>query len=94
MQVISETTRTNRKPHICNACRRLFGEGVKMRNQVVIYDGIGVFRTCPTCTELLEKYPNKFDDGCGVFDEGCVDEQCEVWEAPEELLAWLALGGS
>ena len=87
MEVISSTIRKNRKNHICDACCRVFGVGVEMNNVVVADQGcIDTWRECPTCTELLKKYPENWSDGFGILDAGCVDNYREIWETPEELL--------
>ena len=91
MNILSDKIVTTRKKHNCSACGRVFEKGTKMRTQVNTYDGIGTWRECPTCQELLSNYRSQFEDDCDHFCyEGCVKEVLERGQSPEELLNALA----
>jgi ribosomal protein S27AE len=90
MDILSDKIVTTRKKHRCSACGRVFGKGTKMQTQVNTSDGIQVWRTCPTCTELLSKHRDKFEDDYDhLCYEFCVNESLEKGQTPEELLASL-----
>jgi hypothetical protein len=57
-----------------------------MRTQIRMHDEILIWRECPTCTQLLKKYFNFFEQVNGEFIYGCVKEKLEVNQTPEELL--------
>lgn len=86
MDILSDKTLITRKAHNCSACGRVFPKGVKMRTQVNTFDGIGTWRTCETCTTLLNEFPDCFDDGYGMFMGNCVDESLNRDQTPEQLL--------
>lgn len=91
MDILSDKIVTTRKSHRCNACRRVFEAGTKMRIQVNNSDGLIIWRECPTCQELLSKYHSHFkDDFDNVYYEGCVNEALERGQTPEQLLCALA----
>jgi len=90
MNVLSDKIVTTRKSHRCNACCRVFEKGIKMRTQVNTFEGIGIWRECPTCQELLSKYRSYFEDYEHFCYEGCVNEVLERGQTPEELLCALA----
>lgn len=95
MEAISSKIRTNKKDHKCDACWRICITGVKMNNVTVSDQGsLYTWRECPTCMELLKKYPEKFTDGLGVFEAGCVYNYRKLFETPEMLLERFTLGGS
>jgi hypothetical protein len=87
MDILSDKIVTTRKKHNCSACGRVFEKGTKMRTQVNTFDGIGTWRECPTCQELLSKYRSAFEDeyehACYA---GCVSEVLESGQTPEDLL--------
>lgn len=89
MRILSERTTKSRKAHRCCACLRVFPSGTKIRHVKVVYDGISTWKECPTCAELLRKDPKSFDDGCGLFEYGCVDASLDVGQTPEILLSKL-----
>ena len=90
MDILSDKIVTTRKKHMCSACLRMFEKGTKMRTQVNTYEGIGTWRECPTCTELLRKYRSYFEDDYeGFCYEGCVSEVLEN-QTPEDLLIELS----
>jgi len=90
MNILSEKIVTTRKKHSCSACFRFFEKGTKMKTQVNVYDGtINTWRTCPTCTEILSKYPSRFEDDYHIIEGGCVAEVKEVGQTPEQLLEYL-----
>ena len=93
MDILSDKIVTTRKKHVCDPCGRVFKKGTKMRTQVNTYDGIGTWRECPTCRELLIKFSESFaDDYENVVTEGCVHEvMCDYpnIKTPEELLKFL-----
>jgi len=90
MDILSDKLVITRKKHRCSACGRVFEKGTKMQTQVNTGDGIQVWRTCPTCTELLTKYWSKFEDDYDhICYEFCVNEALEKGQTPEELLASL-----
>lgn len=86
MIIISGRTTRSKKPHRCSACLRLFPKGTIIRHIKVVYDGISIWRECPTCVELLKKDPNRFDDGYGILEYGCVDNCLDIGQTPEMLL--------
>ena len=90
MIILRDKIVTTRKKHNCSACGRVFEKRTKMRTQVNILDGIGTWRECPTCHELLLKYRSHFEDYDGSCYEGCVTEVLEQGQTPEELLKVLA----
>ncbi len=86
VNIIRDKTVVTRKIHCCSACGRAFKASTKMRTQVNIYEGsIGTWRECPTCTELISKFPDHFKDE-GVFPHLCVDEILVKGQTPEDLL--------
>ena len=86
MDILSDNVVKTRKEHRCDACCRKFQKGTQMRTQVVVDSGqIGTYRTCPTCTELLSKYPNEFMNCDNCFEPWCVKEMAEGL-SPEDLL--------
>lgn len=87
--ILSDKIVVTRKKHRCNACLRIFEKGTKMRTQVNTYDGIQVWRECPTCTELLSKYREHFEDADRMCYRDCVNDVCDVGQAPEQLLEQL-----
>ena len=89
MDILSDKVVKTRKKHNCSACGRLFKKGTKMRTQVNTFDGIGTWRECPTCEELLRKYPSHFQGDYNVFEGDCVNEALERGQTPEELLSAL-----
>lgn len=92
MVILSDKLVVTRKRHVCNACGRMFEKGTKMWTQVNIYDGIQVFRSCITCSELMLKYKYKFYDDCeNMFMSGCVSDCLEKDQTPEQLLELLNL---
>ena len=87
MDILSDKIVTTRKKHNCSACGRVFEKGTKMRTQVNTFDGIGTWRECPTCQELLSKYRSAFEDEYEhVCYDGCVSEVLESRQTPEDLL--------
>ncbi len=90
MDILSDKIVTTRKKHKCSACRRMFEKGTKMRTQVNTSDGIGTWRECPTCQELLLKHRSNFEDYDQMCYEGCVSEVLERGQTPEELLSALS----
>lgn len=90
MDILSDKIVTTRKKHICSACGREFPAGTRMHTIVHTYDGIQVWRECPTCRILLSKYDEEFIDASeGVFYEGCVADYLKKDQTPEELLSIL-----
>lgn len=90
MDILSDKIVETRKKHNCNACGRIFDKGTKMRTQVNTFDGIGTWRECQTCTELLSKYRSLFkDDYDHICYSNCVIEVCERGQTPEQLLSLL-----
>ena len=66
---------TTRKEHLCNTCHRRQPKGSKMQRSVLKYDDIYTWRTCETCTKLLDEFPDMFiDEVEGVFWDGCVND--------------------
>jgi len=87
MDILSDKVVTTRKSHRCSACGRIFSKGTKMRTQVIVFDGIGVWRECPTCQKLLNKHSEYFEDDYDhSFFEDCISEYLEERQTPEELL--------
>lgn len=86
MDVLSDKIVITRKIHKCSACGRMFEKGTKMHAQVNTFDGIQTWRTCPTCTKLLDKHRSRFEDYDGMCYEGCVFEVLERDQTPEQLL--------
>ena len=89
MDVLSDKIVKIRKPHMCNACGRLFEAGTLMRTQVQADNGIQTWRECPTCMELLSKHRNHFrqyDDFDDICLEFCVNEELKCDQTPESLL--------
>lgn len=86
MEILRSKKVKTRKRHLCNACEREFPVGTSMVATVTVQDGIYTWRTCETCTELLEKYRSEFEDIDGYYEQGCVREA--LWEdmTPELLL--------
>lgn len=92
MDILSNKIVKTRKKHNCSACGRGFEKGTQMRIQVDAFDGIGVWRECPTCTKLLSKYSSHFeDDYDNMYFRNCVNEVLEGGQTPEELLNVLAM---
>ncbi len=87
MDILSDKIVITRKQHVCSACGRVFEKGTKMRTQVNTLDGIGTWRECPTCTELVGNYRSYFEDD---YDHtcyyGCVAERLKRGQTPEDLL--------
>ena len=92
MKILNEKTVRSRTHHRCSACLRIFPAGVMIRKATVLYGGIGTWKECPTCAELLRKDPKRFDDGSGIFEYGCVDAALNQGQTPEELLSELKKG--
>ena len=87
MDILESKIVTTRNPHVCDACLRKFEPGTKMFTQTVVDSGdIWKWRLCPTCYELLTKYPKDFNDGYGCYEGGCVDDSLGKGETPEMLL--------
>lgn len=87
MNIISEKTVTTRKRHQCNACHRMIDPGNRMYTQVNTYSGnIDTWRTCITCTELIEKYRSRFETDGDWCTTGCVSDELNVGQIPEDLL--------
>ena len=87
MEILSDKLVKTRKVHWCSACSRTFPKGTMMQTQVNTYGGIGVWRTCPTCTELLSKFPDEFkDSGEFIFEGNCVCDSANQYETPEMML--------
>lgn len=87
MYILSDKIVTTRKEHKCNACLRVFKPGTRMKTQVNTFDGIGVWRLCPTCQVLLKNFKSYFEDDYDyLFHEGCVNEMLQLGQTPEELL--------
>ena len=58
-----------------------------MRTATCAGDGeIWKWRECPTCNELLRKFPKDFDDGFGRFEGCCVADVLNEGETPEMVL--------
>lgn len=91
MNILSDKIVITRKKNMCNACCRRFDKGTSMRTQVNTYDGIQVWRECPTCQILLSKHRKNFADDYNICEEGCVNDVKENCETPEELLIRLNL---
>lgn len=90
MDILSDKIVTTRKSHLCSACHRRFEKGTAMRTQVNTYEGIGTWRTCPTCTILLDKHRDHFSDEYNVCEDGCVNDCLNSQsDTPEELLTRL-----
>jgi hypothetical protein len=93
MRILKDKTVKTRKHHRCSACLWMYVSGTIMRTVVNVYEGdFGTWRECPTCVELLKKYPKHFDDGHGIFEQGCVDAALNQGQTPEELLIELNKG--
>lgn len=86
MDILSDKIVTTRKIHRCNACERSFPIGTKMRTQVNTSDGLQTWRECPTCHELIDKYPYLFEDYDHTCYSGCVREALQKDQTPELLL--------
>lgn len=92
MVILSEKVVITRKRHECNACGRMFEAGTSMFTQVNVNDGIQTYRECPTCSELIARYPSYFQD---EFDHTIpayiVHDNCMEFKVntPEELLDYL-----
>lgn len=87
MNIISEKVVTTRKRHQCAACQRRFEPGTRMLTQVNTCGGdINTWRTCSTCTVLIEKYSERFINDENVYPEGCVSEELSPGQTPEDLL--------
>ena len=55
---------TNKKPHKCFGCGRVFGIGWKMRDMAWHWDGdFGHGRICPTCQYIVDHPDFDNDDG-------------------------------
>jgi len=90
MNILRDKIVKTRKKHNCDACGRLFEKGTMMRTQVNTYDGIGTWRECPTCMELLSKYRSHFADEYDyIFHSDCVGIVLDRGQTPEELLSML-----
>jgi hypothetical protein len=90
MIILSDKIVTTRKTHKCCACGRLFEKGTKMRTQVNTFDGIQVWRECPTCQQLLSKFSSCFEDDYDrSFYSDCVSEVLEWGQTPEDLLCMM-----
>lgn len=85
MDILSDKIVKIRKPHMCNACGRMFEVGTLMRTQVQADSGIQRWKECPTCMELLSKYRNYFEED-GICLEFCVNEELQGVQTPESLL--------
>lgn len=90
MEALSDKVVVSRKINKCSACLRVMPIGTKIRKVVVVYNGLQTWKECPTCAELLNKYSNRFDDGFGIFEYGCVDNVLDIGQTPEMLLAELS----
>jgi len=86
MYILSDKIVKIRKTHICCACGRRFEIGTRMRSQVNDSDGLVHWYNCMTCEELLSKFRNNFDDGCGMCEFDCVSNSLERGQTPEDLL--------
>jgi hypothetical protein len=63
-----------------------------MRVQVNTYDGIGACRMCLTCSDLIDKFGNYFDNGYNEYEQGCVEAALNHNQSPENLLIELKNG--
>jgi hypothetical protein len=87
MSILRDGIVTTRKKRKCNACMRVFDKGTKMRTQVNTYHDIVTWRECPTCTELLSKFRQHFEDEYdGLCYEFCVADSLDKGQTPEQLL--------
>ena len=88
MNTLSTKIMTSRKPHNCDACGRVFPKNTKMEVSAIATDGeIYNWRTCQTCTELINKFGNEFiDEVDHVFYNNCVSNALEHNQTPEQLL--------
>jgi len=87
MRILSDKIVTTSKPHKCSACGRLFNPGTRMHTQINTFDGLSTWRECPTCQKLLSKHRSLFEDDLdNVCYEGCVKEELEHGQTPEDLL--------
>lgn len=81
---------TIRKKHQCLFCGRVFEVGTVMHCYTSIEGGKAEnYYVCVTCQELVNKYPENFENSEGIFEENCVYEEiCEHKgiETPEQLL--------
>lgn len=91
MVILSDKIVITRKKHQCSACERVFEAGTKMRKQVNTFDGIGTWRECPTCQLLLSEHRERFSDYDNTCSYGCVSEELNWEQTPEDLLIQLDL---
>lgn len=87
MQIIRTKVVSIRKHSNCSACYRRIEKGITMVVQTIVdQDGIGTYRMCTTCAELLTKHGDIFDNGEREFEAGCVREELKQNQTPEQLL--------
>ena len=87
MYILKDKIVTTRKNHNCMACGRIVPKRAKMRVQVNTYDGIGTWRECMTCNELLNQHFNHFVNPNSPEEySNCVSEVLNNNQTPEELL--------
>lgn len=85
MNILSEKIVKIRKSRRCNACARKFESGTEMQRQVNDFDGLHSWYSCKTCTSLISKHGEYFEDD-NIFYEYCVRDVLEPNQTPEELL--------
>lgn len=61
--LLQRTYRTARKDHRCGECHRVIKKGEEYLYEVLVYDGIGSYKTCSHC-EIVREWLN---DNCGGF---------------------------
>ena len=87
MNILRDKIAATRKSHLCNAYDRVFPAKTMMRAATCADNGeIWVWRECPTCNELLKKFPKDFDDGFGAFESFCIANVLDEGETPEMVL--------
>ena len=90
MIILSTKSVKTRKDYICCGCLRKLQKGTIMETSAIA-DGGTVYnwRTCITCTELLNKNADYFKNYDDVFEAGCVSDSLgdiPNSETPEKLL--------
>jgi len=86
MNQLSDKIVTTRKRHRCDGCGRVFEPNTKMRTLTFAEDTIFTWRECETCSILLTKFRDEFDDGSGICDRYCVADSLNRGQTPEQLL--------
>lgn len=78
---LERATRTARKEHWCELCRRTIRPGEQYERQTNIYDGrLYDFKTCAHCRELIAHAPASLQEDIDWADEGYSQDTILEWE--------------